>query len=117
MMADIQEAYKGRVPSSASVGAPIIGLFPEDNVLYRAEVLEKMGSKFKVYYVDFGNVSVIEKVWLIETRFMEIPAQAVRCKLYKIEPPSDTWPEASNYSSYFDKTRFFCRFLATENDK
>jgi hypothetical protein len=117
MMDEIQQAYKNRQPSTATVGSPVIGLFPEDSVLYRAQVLEVTGSQFKVYYVDFGNVSVIDKMWPIEMRFMELPAQAICCKLDGIEPPSDTWPDASSYTRYFDKKQFFCRFISTENDR
>ncbi|XP_044268321.1 maternal protein tudor-like isoform X2 [Tribolium madens] len=117
MMEEIQQAYKGRQPGTAAVGAPVIGLFPEDRVLYRAEVLETLASQYKVYYVDFGNVSVIDKVWPIETRFMELPAQAICCKLSGIEPPTDTWPEANNYGQYFDKKQFFCKFISTEDTR
>ncbi|RZB39064.1 maternal protein tudor [Asbolus verrucosus] len=117
MMEDIQQAYKSRQASATVVGAPVIGLFPEDNVLYRAQVLETIGSQFKVYYVDFGNVSVVDKVWPIETRFMELPAQAICCRLDGIEAPSDAWPDASSYSQYFDKKQFLCRFISSESDR
>lgn len=117
MMEDIQKSYKGRPTFTAVVGAPIIGLFPEDNVLYRAEVLEIIDSRYKVYYVDFGNVSIIDKVWPIELRFMELPAQAICCKLQGIEPPENGWNNANNYSQYFAKNQYFCRFLCLENDK
>ncbi|XP_008191203.2 maternal protein tudor isoform X2 [Tribolium castaneum] len=117
MMEEIQQAYKGRQAGTATVGAPVIGLFPEDRVLYRAKVLETLGSQYKVYYVDFGNVSVIDKVWPIEKRFMELPAQAICCKLRGIDPPTDTWPEANNYGQYFDKKQFFCKFISTEDTR
>lgn len=64
-MEEIQQSYKNRKPETCVVGAPIIGLFPEDNVLYRARILEATGGQYKVFYVDFGNVSTISKVWPI----------------------------------------------------
>lgn len=65
MMEEIQQFYKGRKAELPVAGAPVIGLFPEDSVLYRCQVLEVLGNKCKVIYVDFGNVSTIDKVWPI----------------------------------------------------
>ncbi|XP_018571230.1 maternal protein tudor isoform X2 [Anoplophora glabripennis] len=117
LMTEIQQFYKGRRPESAVVGAPIIGLFPEDNVLYRAQVLEVLSGQYKVYYVDFGNVSSITKIWPIEKKFMSLPAQAIVCSLNEIAPPGDQWPNADNYSTYFDKDRYVCKFVNKDEEK
>ncbi|CAH0557520.1 unnamed protein product [Brassicogethes aeneus] len=117
LMEDIQIAYKDRKPESVQCGAPIIGLFPEDNVLYRSHVLEVLDSgMYKVLYVDFGNVSVISKVWPIEKKFMNLPAQAVCCQLVDISPVDGVWSDPDNYERYFDKEEFDCGFIS-ENDK
>ncbi|XP_063903150.1 maternal protein tudor isoform X3 [Zophobas morio] len=117
MMEEIQQAYKSHQSSGVEIGAPVIALFPEDNVLYRAQILETVGKQFKVYYVDFGNVSIVDKVWPIEMRFMELPAQAICCQLNGIEPPAQSWSDSGSFSAYFDKKQFFCRFVSTENDR
>ncbi|KAJ8968977.1 hypothetical protein NQ317_001098 [Molorchus minor] len=117
MMEDIQQAYKSRKPETSVIGAPVIGLFPEDNVLYRAQVLEVVGSQYKVYYVDFGNVSTVSKVWPIEKKFMNLPAQAIICGVSGIGPQNGQWPNTDNYSKYFDKDMFICKFINKDEDK
>nr|CAI5849376.1 unnamed protein product [Callosobruchus analis] len=117
LMEDIQLFYKGRNSESSVVGAPVIGLFPEDNVLYRAQVLEVMGNQYKVFYVDFGNVSTINKIWPIEKKFMELPAQAIVCSLHGLKPNGDTWLDPDSYSLYFDKDTYICRFVDKDESK
>ncbi|KAJ8954517.1 hypothetical protein NQ318_000749 [Aromia moschata] len=112
MMEEIQHK-----PEKSVVGAPVIGLFPEDNVLYRAQVLEVIGSQYKVYYVDFGNVSTISKVWPIEKKFMNLPAQAIICSLNAIAPPNGQWQDADCYSKYFNKDIFECRVVDNDEEK
>lgn len=119
-MEDIQQFYKSRKPEPVSaVGAPVVGLFPEDNVLYRAQILEILGAQYKIYYVDFGNVSTVSKVWPIEKKFMNLPAQAIVCSLRDVAPPGEagTWPDAEAYSNYFDKESFVCKFIDEDETK
>lgn len=118
-MEEVQLFYKSRKPEKVSaIGAPIIGLFPEDNVLYRAQILEVIGNQYKIYYVDFGNVSTVTKIWPIEKKFMTLPAQAIACSLRDVAPPTETgsWPEADAFSNYFDRDNFLARFI-DEDDK
>lgn len=117
MMEEIQQFYKDKTPGTSNVGAPVVGLFPEDNVLYRAQVVELQGSRTKVMYVDFGNVAIIDKVWPVENRFMELPAQAVCCKLYGVDKLGEIWSDAGSYGPYFDKRQFNCKFGTAENDR
>ncbi|KAG5895989.1 hypothetical protein JTB14_005095 [Gonioctena quinquepunctata] len=117
MMEEIQEFYKSRKPEMSVVGAPIIGLFPEDNVLYRARVLELVGRQYKVFYVDFGNVSTIDKVWPIDKKFMNLPAQATVCSLNCIAPVGDDWSDPDSYSRYFEKDTFTCNFINKDEEK
>lgn len=116
MMTDIQSMYKNMKPDTGEVGAPMIGLFSEDNVLYRARILDTIGSQYKVYYIDFGNVSIVEKVWRIDKKFMELPAQAICCGLNAIEPPSVA-PESNDFGKYFDKESFDCKFGPQSQEK
>ncbi|CAH2002077.1 unnamed protein product [Acanthoscelides obtectus] len=116
-MEEIQLFYKGRNSESSVAGAPVIGLFPEDNVLYRAQVLEVIGNQYKVFYVDFGNVSTINEVWPIEKKFMELPAQALVCSLHGLKPAGDSWLDPDTYSIYFDKDTYICRFIDKDESK
>lgn len=116
MMAEIQTFYKNLKPDEGVVGAPMIGLFTEDNVLYRAQILEVLNNQYKIYYVDFGNVSTVDKVWKIDRKFMKLPAQAICCSLNGIES-ANSWPNATDFSKYFDKESFDCRFISQSNDK
>jgi hypothetical protein len=43
-------------PIAPKVGAVVRGLFPADNRWYRAKVAEINGDKYKLFYVDYGNV-------------------------------------------------------------
>lgn len=120
LVEDIQQFYKSRKPETVgTVGTPIIGLFPEDNVLYRAQILEIVGTQYKVYYIDFGNVSTITKIWPIDKKFMNLPAQAIVCSLRDVAPSGEagTWPDADSYSNYFDKESFLCRFIDEDENK
>lgn len=117
MMENIQSAYSSRKPSSAVKGSPVIALFPEDNVLYRAVILENQEPSYKVQYVDFGNTSSVTKVWPIETKFMQLPTQAICCALADIKCKDQTWPDADCFSSYFEKETFLCNFIAKDANK
>ncbi|CAH1130130.1 unnamed protein product [Ceutorhynchus assimilis] len=101
LMEEIQQFYKNRKPEKSVVGAPVICQFPEDNVLYRAKILEVPGDQYKVCYVDFGNVSNVTKVWPVDKKFMEMPAQAICCALSGICPNGENWPDAATFNQYF----------------
>ncbi|KAL3281927.1 hypothetical protein HHI36_005130 [Cryptolaemus montrouzieri] len=117
LMQEVQEAYKHRKPGLSVQGAPAIALFPEDNVLYRARIIEVTDNQYKVYYVDFGNVSVVDKVWPIDNKFMEMPMQAIPSGLSGIEPINGNWPNPDNFSKYFEKEYLDCDFLMVDNGK
>lgn len=114
MMVQIQDAYPKRKPIAdpVPVGASVIAEFSEDSVLYRATVLESKGSKYKVQYVDFGNVGAVDssKIFQVECRFMELPMQSIRCGLGNIKPIEDTWPISENIDKLFNRDNFVCVF-------
>ncbi|XP_066262033.1 maternal protein tudor isoform X3 [Euwallacea similis] len=117
LMEEIQQFYKDRIPESCAVGAPVVGLFPEDNVLYRAQILEAVGDQYKVFYVDFGNVSTITKVWPIDKKFMQMPAQGLSCGLAGVAPSGESWPDPSTFSQYFGKEFYMARFLDRDENR
>lgn len=117
MMEDIQSTYCKRKSSRVTVGASVIGLFPEDGVLYRAQVLEDCFPKYRVFYVDYGNIEMIDEVYPIDRKFMSLPAQAILCGLKDIAPLQHGWADPDTYSKFFDKPNFTCTFLLKENER
>lgn len=118
MMEDIQTTYIHRKSTTAVViGAPVIAAFPEDNVLYRARILETQFNKYRVFYVDFGNTATVTEVYPIQRKFLELPAQAVNCCLRGVAPVEHEWGAVDNYAEYFGKEVFVCAFLGCENEQ
>lgn len=116
-MEDIQKAYSKRKPGVASTGSAVVALFPEDSVLYRAIVLENNSPSYRVQYVDFGNIAMVDKIWPIEKRFMKLPAQAIHCALDCIKCNDTKWPQPDVFSPYFDKDVFNCKFVSKDLNK
>lgn len=69
-------------------------------------------------YVDFGNVAVVdgEKIWQIESRFMEMPVQSVRCGISNIKCVTDDW-KSEEVDKIFNKESFVCVFDDFKDDK
>ncbi|XP_028651615.2 tudor domain-containing protein 1 [Erpetoichthys calabaricus] len=73
--------------------------FTEDNLWYRAAVLGyTTDGKIHVGYVDFGNSEEvsIDRLCPIDSKFLELPFQAISCALAGIKPLSDAWIPAAN---------------------
>lgn len=122
MMTEIQIAYsnhKKPVSGPIPIGSSVIAEFSEDNILYRAMVLENKGSKYKVQYIDFGNMSLVDsnKIYQVETRFMTLPVQSVRCGIAGIKPVSESWPVNEQIDKIFNKDSFVCVFENILEDK
>lgn len=109
-MNDIADSYEGIEPGAAAAGAPAIALFAEDQSIYRVRVLAAVGSQYRVKFVDFGNIALTDKVWPIESRFMELPAQAVHCALSLI-PAGEAWGDTDRY---FGDGEFVCQFVSKQ---
>lgn len=118
MMGEIQKTYTGIKPvANVPVGSSVIALFPEDKILYRARILNSQNSQYRVQYIDFGNVSTTDKVWPVEQKFMDLPAQAVYCCLNGLLPCDTDWPDVDAFSTYFNKENFTCNIISKENDE
>ena len=61
-----------------------IAQYSEDEQWYRAVVKSVDGSTATVHFIDYGNVESVklEKLKEIESEFLKLAAQAVRCKLF-----------------------------------
>ena len=72
--------------------------FPEDNKLYRAEILsmEKKDGKLPVFFVDFGNSTAVDQAEVynitgVSEPLSEIPRMAHKCRLEGVPPEGHTW--------------------------
>lgn len=80
-------------PGSFSPGNPCIALFSDDNLWYRAEVVEKDEDKLSVLFVDYGNTSKISVTDVREmpTDLMETPPLAFMCELEGFDASYGSW--------------------------
>ncbi len=91
------ENGQGSKVTKPTVGTYCVALF-DDGSWYRALVTgEPRGVMVDVVYIDYGNSGQVEiqDMRKIEPRFTTQRAQAVRCHLAGIVPPSGSWPEES----------------------
>ncbi|KAM9717288.1 tudor domain-containing protein 7B isoform 2-T2 [Menidia menidia] len=73
---------------SLSSGQLVAVRAEEEEEILRAQVIEVMTDKVKVYYVDHGFSEVIikTKVFELHEKFFKLPFQATKCKLAGLEP-------------------------------
>lgn len=121
LMNDIQSAYQGRpaVTDEIPLGASVIAEFKEDNILYRATVMENKYPRVNVQYIDFGNMSWVDcgKIWQVEKKFMELPMQAIKCGLSNLKPTTENWPVADDIDHIFNKESFTATFEGCDEEK
>ncbi|XP_078617663.1 RING finger protein 17-like isoform X1 [Branchiostoma floridae x Branchiostoma japonicum] len=94
MMAQMQELYNQEQGEEWSILCPYEGMvlvakYEEDNLWYRAQVVDLPGNKqVDITYVDFGNSARVTCSHLkkIPDRFLKLPIQAVPCVLADVEP-------------------------------
>uniref|UniRef100_A0A3B4TSE8 Tudor domain containing 6 n=2 Tax=Seriola dumerili TaxID=41447 RepID=A0A3B4TSE8_SERDU len=80
-------------PDSLSTGSPCIVLFSDDQLWYRAEVIDKDGDELSVLFVDYGNKS---RVNITDVREMPpdlvvTPPQAFLCELEGFDSSCGSW--------------------------
>ncbi|NWV02947.1 TDRD1 protein, partial [Ptilonorhynchus violaceus] len=97
--------YCDKFPSSPSfrpaAGNACCAQFTEDNLWYRAAVTAYASEDtVLVNYMDYGNSDSLPLTRLrpIIPSLMDLPAQAIRCSLAGVKPPSGTWTsEGTSY--------------------
>ncbi|XP_049667282.1 tudor domain-containing protein 1 [Accipiter gentilis] len=87
-----------RFPSSPAfhpaAGNVCCAQFTEDSLWYRAAVIAYVSEDtVLVGYIDYGNCEVLPLTRLrpMIPRLMDLPAQAIRCTLAGVKPPSGAW--------------------------
>lgn len=65
----------------------VIAKFSVDSCWYRAKILNQFEDKFKVFFVDFGNIDTVslENIRKWNSRFNFLPFQAILCRLFDIK--------------------------------
>ncbi|XP_059151478.1 tudor domain-containing protein 5-like isoform X2 [Physella acuta] len=80
-------------PKLAKRGMVCAVLFPEDGFWYRGIILGVKDNLYEVYYVDYGNTCFlnIKQMRILKSKFMSLPAQAIRARLSHIQPANGNW--------------------------
>lgn len=82
------------VLETAEQGAIVAALFDEDDVWYRAKILEKLDDGFHVLFIDYGNESGVTQIRALPEDLTLLPAFAVSCCLFGLPENADQWPAA-----------------------
>uniref|UniRef100_A0A8C6TMK6 Tudor domain containing 6 n=1 Tax=Neogobius melanostomus TaxID=47308 RepID=A0A8C6TMK6_9GOBI len=92
-LADKGEAADSMNLCSLSVGSPCIALYSEDQLWYRAEILNKTGDEVSLFFVDYGNKSQVKlsDVRQITPEMIQNPVQAFLCELQGFDSLEGSW--------------------------
>ncbi|PFX27913.1 Tudor domain-containing protein 1 [Stylophora pistillata] len=93
LMREISEVY-GSEGQRIAISKPVCDMlccaqFSEDNKWYRGKITGIMkGGRVEVHFVDYGNFEKLplSRVKKLQTEFLKLPTQAVKCALAKISP-------------------------------
>ncbi|XP_030578100.1 tudor domain-containing 6 isoform X2 [Archocentrus centrarchus] len=80
-------------PDALCPGSLCIALFSDDQLWYRAEVIDKIEDKLSVFFVDYGNKSQVSIADVREMLpfLLEIPPQAFLCELEGFDASCGSW--------------------------
>nr|XP_029720118.1 LOW QUALITY PROTEIN: maternal protein tudor [Aedes albopictus] len=84
---DVMADYMAKFEEFASVPNPAVGSiyvaeFPDDSLWYRAKILQILdGPAFEVFFIDYGNTSVVTNVRQLEESIAELPPLCTKCIL------------------------------------
>ena len=76
-------------------GQPCCVRYTKDGTWRRAQVLAVQDEVVEVYHVDYGKKETIAVTAVRDLlpRFLEMPAQSVRCCMHRVEPTSLAWSD------------------------
>ncbi|KAL7873114.1 hypothetical protein AOLI_G00121850 [Acnodon oligacanthus] len=80
-----------------SPGDSCLALFPDDNMWYRAQVINKCEISVTVLFIDYGNESEVHptSVKAVPISLLEAPPQAFLCQLEGFKPTDGYWNDAA----------------------
>uniref|UniRef100_A0A3B5LJX5 Tudor domain containing 6 n=1 Tax=Xiphophorus couchianus TaxID=32473 RepID=A0A3B5LJX5_9TELE len=84
-------------PDALYLGMPCVALFADDQLWYRAEVVDKSDNELSVLFVDYGNKSQanITNVRVVPPALLEVPAQAFLCELEGFDASLGFWRDGA----------------------
>lgn len=103
--------------ASLSKGSILAGQIDDDDLWYRAKVIDLGGNEIKVLFIDYGNTATVAKVHSLPDDILAKPPLAMRCALKK--PEGNEWSlkgcEIFNHLANNDNLSFDLKIL-TEGD-
>uniref|UniRef100_A0A8C2KQE5 Si:ch211-189e2.3 n=1 Tax=Cyprinus carpio TaxID=7962 RepID=A0A8C2KQE5_CYPCA len=83
-------------------GSPCLARFCDDQMWYRAQVIDKCTNTVSVLFVDFGNESETSEgsVKALPCDLLESPPQAFLCRLEGFDPSKGSWDSAATDNFY-----------------
>ncbi|GCB66152.1 hypothetical protein scyTo_0004916 [Scyliorhinus torazame] len=111
LMNSIAKKYGSLSRNEGLVKKPEPGLlccakFKADNLFYRAVITEILDGHFRVFFIDYGNMEVVDwhDVKALLPEYRKLPALAVKCCLADLAPKEGTWNREA--VTYFEKAVF-----------
>ncbi|XP_041043360.1 tudor domain-containing protein 6-like [Carcharodon carcharias] len=111
LMNSIAKKYGNLSRNEGLVKKPEPGLlccakFRADNLFYRAVITEILDGNFRVFFIDYGNMEVVDwhDVKALLPEYRKLPALAVKCSLADLAPKEGTWSREA--ITYFEKAVF-----------
>ncbi|KAF4101919.1 tudor domain-containing 6 [Onychostoma macrolepis] len=83
-------------------GSPCLARFCDDQMWYRAQVIDKCTNTVSVLFVDFGNESETSEgsVKALPCDLLDSPPQAFLCRLEGFDPSKGSWDSAATDNFY-----------------
>uniref|UniRef100_A0A4W3I021 Tudor domain containing 6 n=1 Tax=Callorhinchus milii TaxID=7868 RepID=A0A4W3I021_CALMI len=80
--------------------------FKADHLYYRAVITEILDGQFRVFFIDYGNLELVDwhDVKALLPEYRKLPALAVKCCLADLVPKEATWSKEA--IAYFEKVVF-----------
>ncbi|XP_017575675.2 tudor domain-containing 6 isoform X2 [Pygocentrus nattereri] len=101
LMEGLEKLYSDLASPEGLIRKPVPGQFCvakcQDGVFYRAAVCRVSDERADIFFLDYGNTELVDCYNLRELppRFQKLPALAVKCALYGIQPNGESWDQKS----------------------
>ncbi|KAM4529206.1 tudor domain-containing 6 [Fundulus diaphanus] len=97
-VSEVGNAADARIhPDALLLGTPCVALFADDQLWYRAEVVDKNEDELSVLFVDYGNKSQVSvtDVRAVPPPLLEVPPQAFLCELEGFDSLRGCWTDGA----------------------